>query len=332
MKQPEFWFRPPGLLSTLFSPVAALWSSATRLRLGRGQRWKAGVPVICIGNLNIGGTGKTPTAMAVARRLAERGETPHFVTRGYGGSLRGPARVDPDRHVASDVGDEALLLAAFAPTWIGRRRQAAASLATDAGASVIILDDGYQDASLHHDLSIIVVDAGRGFGNGCVLPSGPLREPVAAGLRRARLVVAVGDGNTEDFRRRWLPGIDLPVVGGRMTPLPTGIDWEGERVLAFAGIGDPTKFFASLETLGADLVKAVPLGDHQPLTSRLLSRLESTARAASARLVTTEKDAVRLDGRWRSRVLTLPVRLEIEDWSQIDALLTETGIPPAAAG
>ncbi len=331
MKQPEFWFRPPGWFSTLLLPIAALWGAATRYRLRRGRRTRTGTPVICIGNLNVGGAGKTPMAMAMAQHLVALGETPHFVTRGHGGSLRGPARVDPGQHRADDVGDEALLLAAFAPTWVCRQRQAGASLATDAGASVIILDDGHQDASIHHDLSIVVVDTGRGFGNERVLPAGPLREPVAAGLRRAHLVVAIGYGMPGEFRRRWLPGSDLPVAAGTMTPLRTGIDWKGERVLAFAGIGDPAKFFASLEALGAHLVKAVPLGDHQPLTGRLLSRLESAARAASAKLVTTEKDAVRLNDQWRSHVLTLPVRLELEDWSDIDALLAATGISPAAA-
>ena len=325
MRQPEFWFGRPGVLSGVLSPLSAIWTFAARNRLRRGRREKVGVPVICVGNLNVGGTGKTPLVIELVRRLAEAGEHPHAVSRGHGGGAREPTLVDASRHNAADVGDEPLLLAAFAPTWVGAGRPACARLAVGAGAGVIVLDDGHQDPSLHHDLSIVVADAGRGFGNCRVMPAGPLREPVRHGLGRADLLVVIG-GNRDRFRQRWKFDPELPVVEAGTIVLPTGKNWQGERVVAFAGIGHPGKFFACLSDLGANVVREVPLTDHQPLDGRLLARLETVAKSQSAQLVTTEKDAVRLPKAWRDRVLTLPVRLELADWSEIDGRLSSLGL------
>ena len=325
MRQPDFWFQPPGLLSFSLAPLSAVWNLAVRARLKRGRRCAVGAPVICVGNLNVGGTGKTPFAVALIQRLIDAGETPHAISRGYGGSIGKATAVDPNRHAASDVGDEALLLASFAPTWIGGSRLDCASLAVKSGASVIVLDDGHQDPSLVHDLAIVIVDAFRGFGNGRTMPAGPLREPVAEGLRRADQLVVVG-GSPDEFRTRWPLGPELDAVEATLAVLPTGQDWNGERVLAFAGIGDPGKFFAQLSALGAEIVKAVPLSDHQPLRNRLLERLQREAESHEAQLVTTEKDAVRLPQPWRRRVLTLPVRMTLSDWSPIDRRLVGIGL------
>jgi tetraacyldisaccharide 4'-kinase len=328
MRAPGFWFTAPdspGILARLLSPLGWLYAAGTARRL-RQPGFSPRVPVICVGNLTVGGAGKTPTVIALVERLAARGHAAHVVSRGYGGQLAGPVRVGAG-HTAAEVGDEPLLLSAFAPVWVAKDRATGVRAAEAAGARVILLDDGFQNPAVKPSLGLVVVDARRGFGNERCIPAGPLREPVAKGLARADLVLTIGDPAAQArFDAAWGPAVRKPRLRGALAPLPMGMDWQGARVLAFAGIADPGRFFTSLAAEGAVVVRGEALADHAPLSEKLLRRLEAEARATGAQLVTTEKDAARLPPDWRGKVLTLVVRLQIRDWGPMDAALDRLGL------
>ncbi|MDU8928061.1 tetraacyldisaccharide 4'-kinase [Alisedimentitalea sp. MJ-SS2] len=324
MRPPGFWSASPerpGVMARVLAPLGWLYGAVTAQRVKR-EGTPVGCPVICVGNINAGGTGKTPTVIALAQYLQGKGLKPIAVSRGYGGSMDGPMEVDPRVHDAGQVGDEPLLLAAFLPAWIAKDRLAGCQAAVEAGADVILLDDGFQNPLVFKDLSIVVVDAHRGFGNGRCIPAGPLREPVEEGMKRASAVLSIGpDEAQKSFEKQWGSRVTVPHAKGALQPLQTGMDWQGQRVMAFAGIGHPEKFFATLRGLGAELVEMRALDDHQELTPAIFNRLESQAKALNAQLVTTEKDAVRLRPEDRYKVLALPVRLEIDDWGGLDEII-----------
>jgi len=330
MRAPGFWTSPKGARdprALLLWPLGALYAHATARRLANGPRARMPVPVICVGNINAGGTGKTPTVMAVVERLRDLFHDPHIVSRGHGGTLTEATEVDPRRHTAAQTGDEPLLLSAFARTWVARDRAEGARAAVTAGATAIVLDDGFQNPSLAYDLSIVVVDAETGFGNGLCIPAGPLREPASTGLARADLLLSIGDDAAQArFDQTALPEA-LPRIRAALEPLQTGMDWTDAPLIAFAGIGRPEKFFSTLRSLGATVLRTEGLADHQPLSTALLNRLETEARSKGAQLVTTEKDAARLPPAYRSKVITLPVRLRFQDASSLDQVLKKLPKP-----
>ena len=333
MRVPPWWYGEGGVRARLLAPLGLVYAGLTARRLARGVPYRAGVPVICVGNLDAGGSGKTPVVMALAQRLSARGVEVHVVSRGHGGRLAGPVRVAAS-HSAEEVGDEPLLLSAFAPVWVAKDRAEGVRAAEAAGAQAILLDDGFQNPSVARDLSLVVVDAARGWGNGRAIPAGPLRETVGAGLRRADLLISLGDAPAQEaFAARWGQALGgVPHLRAELRPLPTGMPWQGIRALAFAGIGQPEKFFATLRALGTDVVATQALDDHQPFTRPLLQRLEADGKRLVAQLVTTEKDAVRLPPEMRARVLTLPVRLHLEDWGPLDAALDRLGLGHQSQG
>lgn len=277
---------------------------------------RAPLPVVAIGSLSTGGTGKTPTVIALAQRLAGQGRAVHVVTAGDAA----PLRIDERAHVAADVGDEPLLIAAFAPTWIAADPMAGIIAAKDAGADVVVLDGGVPDGPVVADFRVIVEDAVRGFGNRRARPFGPLKVPLKQGLSSADLLISIGPTQAQARFTQELART-ITHAKGRLAPLQTGMQWKGMRVYAFAGIGVPDRFFATLHDAGAEIVARHALTDHQELTTALMARMEREAWALGAQMVTTEKDAVRLPMEMRRKVLVLPVRMELENWAPVDAQL-----------
>src|SRR6516162_9036651 len=290
---PLFWGKPPGLVADLLLPIGAACDAAGHLRRVISRSYRPPVPVLCVGNLIAGGAGKTPVALALADWLVERGVPAHFVTRGYGGRLRGPVRVDPTRHDALAVGDEALLLALRAPCWVARDRAVGVRAAVAAGAGAILLDDGFQNPAVAKTLGLIVVDASYGFGNGRVIPAGPLRENLCGGLSRADAMVLLAAKGDASGSVGMQPPSNLPVLPAVLEPV-AGERLAGVRLLAFAGIGRPENFFATLRALDADLVGTRAFPDHHPFGVAELEGLHGDAQRSGARLITTTKDIVRV--------------------------------------
>lgn len=320
MREPHFWSvtdlqsrESAQFMRTLLWPISKLYAHLGARRIAKTTPYKASIPVICIGNLTVGGSGKTPVVARVREYLTQKGLRAASLSRGYKGELKGPLKVDFTNHSAKQVGDEPLMLACSGEAWIGADRVAAAKAMVEDGVEVIIMDDGHQNPTLHKDLSIIVVDGGNPVGNGKVFPSGPLREPVETGLARADSLLIIGDGEKQFTS----PRDDLPLHRAQITPrapAPSG------PLIAFAGIGRPTKFFDTLTEAGADLVETVPFPDHHTFSQGDLTFLNTLAKERNARLITTEKDYVRLTPDQRDGILAFPITLSLND-EMLDQML-----------
>lgn len=328
MKAPAFWWREPGLAAAALAPAAAIWGLAAARRMAKGGE-RGPVPVLCVGNVTVGGSGKTPTCLKLASLLRAAGWRPAFLTRGYGGSLAGPVRVDPLRHGSREVGDEALLLARAAPTIVARERPAGAALAVSLEADLVVMDDGLQNPSLHKDLAIAVFDGAVGTGNGRVLPAGPLRAPLDAQWPLIDAVLVIGPGEPGERIAAEARSRRRPVLRAGLAPArESAAGLAGRRILAFAGIGRPEKFFATCRALGLDVAAERSFPDHHPYGAGEMSALLDEAEASGLVPLTTEKDAVRLEPLRESeprlsRVRTLPVEIVFEQEEAVAALLRE---------
>jgi tetraacyldisaccharide 4'-kinase len=315
MRQPEFWWHhtfTARFTAAALAPLGLIYGANVAWKHRLRSPYRARIPVICVGNLTVGGTGKTPVAIVIARMLQERGVSSAFLLRGYGRKNSSTLIVDSQSHDALAVGDEALLLARVAPTIVARDRAIGARIAEAQGARIIIMDDGHQNFSLQKDLSLVVVDGESGFGNGKIVPAGPLREPVLQGLRRADAIVVMGDGNPP------LPGFARLLLRARLEGAQRLDGW---RVVGFAGIGRPEKYFATLRDAGAALVEAHGFTDHHNYSAAEITTLKSRATRLNAALITTEKDFVRLGPKEREGIEVLPVCAVFDDPAALARLL-----------
>jgi len=326
MREPAFWWRKAGIAASLLAPVGLIYGAIAARRMA-AKGTAAGVPVLCIGNYTLGGAGKTPTVIALARMLADAGERPFCLVRGYGGTLTGPKLVDLHNDLAAHVGDEALLLAHVAPTVVARDRVAGAAIARTQGASLIIMDDGLQNASLAKDFTLAVIDARRGVGNRCIFPAGPLRAPLAPQFAQTDALLVVGEGHGADDVVMLAHARNLPVLRGRLAPDVSAVaSLKGRRVLAFAGIGDPDKFFATAEAAGIAVAERRPFDDHYRYTAEDAAELIMDAEHSGLALLTTEKDRARMAGERLlealfTRAHALPVTMMFDEADELRRLL-----------
>ncbi|NEU97640.1 tetraacyldisaccharide 4'-kinase [Bradyrhizobium uaiense] len=328
MREPAFWHRPSSWTSQLLRPLAALYGAVAARRMRR-PGIDAGIPVLCVGNYHVGGAGKTPTVLALAKLLRELGERPVVLSRGYGGRLAGPVKVDRNSHTAADIGDEPLMMAASLPVVVSRDRAAGLALARAQDASVILMDDGFQNPSVAKDCCLIVIDGRRGVGNGRVIPAGPLRAPLPLQLERTDALIVVGEGSAAQTIAADLLSRGKSVLSARLKPDPASLAaLSGTRVLAFAGIGDPARFFNSLRSSGVDVVRQTAFADHHAFTKDEIEQLVAEARADALTLVTTEKDLARLRGpdgmpAWAQAIVPFAVTLQFDDGDALRRLLTD---------
>jgi tetraacyldisaccharide 4'-kinase len=328
MREPAFWHRPPSWISLLLKPLGALYGLVAGRRLRR-EGYRAGIPVLCVGNYHLGGAGKTPTVLALTNLLRDLGERPVVLSRGYGGRLRGPVMVDPARHSARDVGDEPLMLAGTVPVVVARDRIDGVAMAKSQGASVILMDDGFQNPAIAKDVSLIVIDGERGLGNGLVFPAGSLRAPLSPQLDRTDALIVIGDGSAAKPVADAVAARGGPVLSAHFRPCETSVEaLRGKRALAFAGIGDPGRFFRTLRVCGIDVVAERAFPDHHPFSQSEIETLIDNASREALTLVTTEKDMARLraPGRppsWANAIVSFAVTLEFDDPAQLRKFAVE---------
>ena len=328
MREPAFWYRPSSWISLLLTPLGALYGLVAGRRLQR-EGFDAGIPVLCVGNYHVGGAGKTPAVLALTMVLRDIGETPVVLSRGYGGSLHGPIKVDPERHAAVDVGDEPLMLARTVPVVVARDRIGGVALARSQGASVILMDDGFQNPAVAKDASLIVIDGDRGLGNGRLVPAGPLRAPLPPQLARTDALIVVGRGNAAEAVAAAIAAQGKPVLSAHFKADDASVaSLRGKRVLAFAGIGDPARFFRTLRATGIEVVRERAFADHHPFSQREIEALTAEAKRDALTLVTTEKDLARLCSDaglpgWARDIVPFAVTLEFDDAGQLRKFVSE---------
>jgi tetraacyldisaccharide 4'-kinase len=304
-------------MSLLLSPLAAVYGAVAARRMQR-KGFDAGIPVFCVGNYHVGGAGKTPTVLALVKLLRDLGETPVVLSRGYGGRLRGPVMVEPDRHLAADVGDEPLMLARTVPVAVARERLDGLALAKSQGATVIVMDDGFQNPAIAKDASLIVIDAHRGLGNARVFPAGPLRAPLRPQIDSTDALIIVGEGRAANAVAVTVAAQDKPVLTAQIKADDAALaSLRGQRVLAFAGIGDPDRFFRTLRGNGVEVVSQRVFADHHPFTRDEIEALMAEANRNKLMPVTTEKDLARLHvggelPAWAQGIAAFPVKLEFD--------------------
>lgn len=328
MREPAFWHRPPSWMSRSLMPLAALYGAVAARRMQRAG-FDAGIPVLCVGNYHVGGAGKTPTVKALAKLLRDLGETPVVLSRGYGGQLRGPIMVDWQRHVAADVGDEPLMLSRTVPVVVARDRIGGVALARSQGASAILMDDGFQNSAIAKDASLIVIDGDRGLGNACVIPAGPLRAPLHRQLARTDALIVIGNGAAAAAVAADIAARGRPVLSAHLKANDASVAaLRGKRVLAFAGIGDPGRFFRTLRSCGIEVARERAFADHHPFSESEIDALIVEAKRDALTPVTTEKDLARLQkaGGLPSRasdIVPFAVTLEFDDAARLRAFVAE---------
>lgn len=312
MRAPFFWYRSPGILSILLKPLSWLYAKGGRFLRALKTSESFSIPIISVGNIVAGGAGKTPIAIELSRLFQEKGIKVHFVSRGYGGTEQGPLKVNPLSHSPSGVGDEPLLLAQHAPTWVSKKRILGVREAIKSGAQLIILDDGHQTIGINKDISFVVVDLFQKFGNGCVIPAGPLREDLKEGLSRADALILIGDGKFISL----IPSFKASIMPKSLA-IPSG------PIVAFCAIGFPEKFYKTLEDLGVNLVATETFKDHHYYQEKDFLRLQKLAKEHQARLVTTRKDLIKIPPTWQENLHVLDINIHFENSEEIYRFILE---------
>ncbi|MEE3000918.1 MAG: tetraacyldisaccharide 4'-kinase [Pseudomonadota bacterium] len=327
MRTPKFWYNQKNTIqSFILKPVSWIYGLARELIINHSKTWEAPIPIICVGNLVTGGQGKTPTALSICNALKHNNKIVHFISRGYRGANRGPLLVNPKSNTANEVGDEPLLLSEFAPTWVSANREAGIKRAYAMGAEIIVMDDGFQNPSVKKDLSIIVIDGEVGFGNGNLIPAGPLREEIANGLLRANFVVIIGKDifslkDTLTSLVSQTSPMPIKIYKAELKPNTNASLLNNEKVFAFTGIGRPEKFFNTLVDIGCNIIGKRDFADHHKYTEKEISNLLKIAKKENAKLVTTSKDYVRLNTSQQKNIIALPIKLHWSDSTALDSII-----------
>lgn len=319
IKAPQFWWEPLPFYGKIFSFLSWIYGWIVESRLKSVTPIRVSVPVICVGNLSLGGTGKTPVVLFLADYFLKKGRKVGVLTRGYGGKVKGPLRVNTNHHTEREVGDESLLLAGVVPTWVAHDRVAGAKEMVRKGINLILMDDGHQNPFLYKDLNLVVVDGFQGFGNKEIFPLGPLRESLKCGLERADVVVSVRSPS-KTLKQ------DLASYKGVIAVAEIILDKNAlpsQKIMAFCGIGNPDKFFTSLERAGGEIVERQAFPDHYRYSSSDLKFLKKKALSHQSILVTTEKDWVRLDKLNQKDILPIPLTLKWENWAKTEKLIIQ---------